>query len=743
MIRTLAAIAALRMTVMKMNHVLQLALIATLPSMLVAQENAATSTRFQALKCPTPSLGQAWGVLDHDGANRKVTPYLSSLANGETGTGMITSPPFFIEVDTIKFTICGHDGPQGGRNENYIALVDARKGQVLLKTAPPQNDGMQEQSWDVKNLRNTQVRIELRDGCGGSGFAWFGVGKIDAGPSFQVDFSKGMPKNWAEPQKDIEIRYETLAGGVPFKRVANVYSVLPRKGDVEIPCGFTATRLYFLGGTVNGGKPLETYGGIEVHYKTGSPEVFPLMCGFTLDDAGKLLGKSEALHLHASADPYQHYLVIAPRSDAIEKIRLVAAPDGLIPRITAITIETDAKTDSLMPLPATEIDTQESAWIESHGIAHGKFDLLAIMKAIRAANQLPETKSPVGFKKHRLDDQFRSEGVTIADMNGDGKADIACGNVYYAGPDWKMVSMLSEPKAFNRNGYSDAFLCYADDINKDKHMDLVVVGFPGQESRWMENPGPNGGVWKAHPAVAKTGNENPAYLDVDGDGRPELVFMSEAGCAFAQPAEDVTKPWNVRPIANKTDPSAPHGLGVGDINRDNHFDVLIPDGWWDGAAAGSKAAWSFHPAKFFGGAQLCVADLDGDGDNDVLGSSPHAYGIAWCEQTADGWVTHEIDSSISQTHAIKIADMNGDGLLDFVTGKRFWAHNGHDAGSFQPSFLCWYEQKRVNGKPEFTQHLIDAHSGVGLQFEIADLNNDKKPDIITSNKNGVFVFEQE
>jgi len=139
---------------------------------------------------------------------------------------------------------------------------------------------------------------------------------------------------------------------------------------------------------------------------------------------------------------------------------------------------------------------------------------------------------------------------------------------------------------------------------------------------------------------------------------------------------------------------------------------------------------------------LCVADLDGDGDNDVLGSSPHGYGISWCEQTPGGWKAHEIDNTFSQTHAIVVADVNGDGLPDCVTGKRFWAHNGHDPGSFQPSVLCWYEQTRHAGKPEWTRHIIDAQSGVGLQFEVVDVNGDNRLDIVTSNKNGVFYFEQ-
>lgn len=720
--------------------IVALVIAAWLPWAAAAEEQGAS--KFQALKCPAVSLGQTWGIIDRNGAGAKVEPYLSSLTGGEAGTGMISSPPFIIAVDKITFTVCGHDGQQAGRNENCIVLVDARKGNVLLTTPPPGTDALQERSWDVKGLRGTEVRIELRDKNSGSAFAWFGVGRVDAGPGQQIDFRQGMPQGWAEPERAAEVKYELLSGAVPFKRIAQVFSIIPKQGAVEIACGFSADGLYFLGCTVSGGRPLQTYGGIEVHYREGSPEVFPLMCGFSLDAAGKLLSPSPALRLHASADPYQHYLAIQPRGDVIEKIRLVTDPNGPLPRITAITCRTQAKADSLMPLPATEMDADEAAWLDAHILAAGKLNLDHAAKAIRAAHKMPAADSGVQFRRHQLDKTFRSEGVAVADFNGDGQLDIAAGNVYYAGPTWKLTSTAEKPGEFNRYGYSDAFLCYADDVTGDGAIDLVEVGFPGKETHWLENPGRSGGFWKKHLAVALTGNENPAYLDADGDGRRELVFMSEGKCAFAQPGADPRQPWKIKFISKEGEPSAAHGLGVEDVNRDGRLDVLIPDGWWEGPASKSDTPWVFHPAKFFGGAQLCVDDFDGDGDTDVLGSSPHAYGISWTEQTPDGWQIHEIDSISSQTHAIKLADLNGDGLPDFVTGKRFWAHNGHDPGSYLPSELCWYELQRRQGKPQWTKHIIDLESGVGLHFEIVDVNGDQRLDIVTSNKNGVFYFEQ-
>ena len=142
-------------------------------------------------------------------------------------------------------------------------------------------------------------------------------------------------------------------------------------------------------------------------------------------------------------------------------------------------------------------------------------------------------------------------------------------------------------------------------------------------------------------------------------------------------------------------------------------------------------------------AQMHVHDLDGDGDNDVLASSPHAYGVWWHEQRGNGsWKAHAIEESFSQTHALNLADINGDGLIDFVTGKRWWAHGGRDPGGDEPAVLCWFELTRRNGRPEWIRHQFDHDSGIGTQFDVADVNGDGMLDVVSSNKKGVFYFEQ-
>ena len=161
----------------------------------------------------------------------------------------------------------------------------------------------------------------------------------------------------------------------------------------------------------------------------------------------------------------------------------------------------------------------------------------------------------IGFKRTRLDGEFRAEGVAAGDFNGDGKLDVAAGSVYYAAPDWKMVSVWEEAKTFPVKGYSPVFCCFADDVNADGRTDLIEVDFPGKQTWWYENPGPQGGPWKKREAVAVTNNESPLFDDLTGDGRREMICGyspdpkntdGPAKCMiFAGPGQDPDEPWPV------------------------------------------------------------------------------------------------------------------------------------------------------------------------------------------------------
>ena len=366
------------------------ALVLTLLSVAaVADEGTGMSKRYKALKHAPPSASGTWAILDRDGANRTVPRYLSSLGAGETGTGTILSPPFRISTDTIRFTICGHDGEHGGQKKNYIALSDAKKGLSLRQTCAPGSDAMQEQTWNVAQLKGREVRVEVHDGNSGGMFAWMGIGRIDAGSGLCVNFAHGIPAGWVTTAKSGSHETEVVCGGVPFRRYAAQYSMIPASGSEEIPCGFAADHLYFLGCTVPQGRPLDTFGTIEIVYRSGDSDCYPLMLGYTLDLAGKLLSRSKAMYLHASADVFQHYLVLATRPAVIEKIVLRRNPDrDVLAQITAITCQTEAAGEHLEALPDCPEAVEEAAWIESHTISPDSPKMEEIKSKIRQANKM-------------------------------------------------------------------------------------------------------------------------------------------------------------------------------------------------------------------------------------------------------------------------------------------------------------------------------------------------------------------
>ena len=84
--------------------------------------------------------------------------------------------------------------------------------------------------------------------------------------------------------------------------------------------------------------------------------------------------------------------------------------------------------------------------------------------------------------------------------------------------------------------------------------------------------------------------------------------------------------------------------------------------------------------------------------------------------------------------------MNGDGVFDIITGKRFWAHGkGGDPEPNAPAVVWWFELKREGGSASYAPHLIDNDSGIGTQFTVTGVNGDAKPDVVVGNKRGAFV----
>lgn len=379
---------------------------------------------------------------------------------------------------------------------------------------------------------------------------------------------------------------------------------------------------------------------------------------------------------------------------------------------------------------------------------------LALLIAFSASAQTAGDK--VTFKKFHLWDEFYTEASTIADVNKDGKLDIIAGARWFEAPNWKAHDIWKHKKFDYTKGYSDSFLNYATDVNEDGWVDLICFDFPGKEVYWYENPAGAETLWKRNLIDSIASNESPMMVDIDGNGKMDLVFGNEKLGQMAWTSSSVkgkTVTWKRTPISQ---PNAKgvgmfsHGLGWGDINGDGRNDVMIIGGWWEAPKDFKTSPWKFHEANLgYPCAQMLTYDFDKDGDADVVSSSAHNYGLWWHEQVKDtnneiSFVRHLIDSTFSESHSLVLKDVNNDGLPDLITGKRFFAHQGGGPGGMEPAVIYWFELlKDGKGKPVWVKHLIDDNSGVAIQFEAEDMNKDGLLDFVIGNKNGVFYFEQQ
>ncbi len=383
---------------------------------------------------------------------------------------------------------------------------------------------------------------------------------------------------------------------------------------------------------------------------------------------------------------------------------------------------------------------------------------------VALASSLASAESPAPtYKKVQLSDKFTCEGAYFADFNKDGKLDVVSGPFWYEGPDFQKKHEVREPKVYDPKGYSDNFLTFTGDFNNDGWADIFYVPFPGGDAFWCENPAGKEGHWKQHPALKDVGNESPVWGDVNGDGRPELIYNNTGymGYATYDPAKP-GEPWTFHAVTPKGNfQRFTHGIGFGDVNGDGRVDLVESEGWWEqpADAATSDKPWTKHPHRFAeAGAQLLVYDVDGDGLADVITAwHCHHYGLVWHQQVRNpagetSWRQHVILSPkpdvksdalrISQLHALDLVDMNGDGLKDILTGKRFWAHGPTgDVEPNAPAVVYWFELRRDKEKgAQFIPHQVDDNSGVGTQVAAADLNGDGLPDVIVGNKKGTFLF---
>jgi hypothetical protein len=379
-----------------------------------------------------------------------------------------------------------------------------------------------------------------------------------------------------------------------------------------------------------------------------------------------------------------------------------------------------------------------------------------------------------GFRMQRLSPFYYGWSAASADFNKDGKADIVSGPFIYYGPDFTHSREIYPAQGVNSStNYSmDDWVEHAYDFTGDGWPDVLTTSHAGggkDGAVLYINPKGDSRRWQKVTVVSPIDSEETVLADVDGDGKPELVYVGAGAMRYAKPdAADPTGKWTVHTVSEQG-PWPAHGIGAGDVNGDGRVDILGAYGWWEQPAKDAATAlWKYHPVAFgqwgrtsAGGAKIGVYDVNGDGLNDVVTSiQAHGWGLAWFEQkrSANGeisFVKHVIMNRtaaesaggvvFTEPHGNTFADVDGDGVPDLIVGKRYWSHldDYYDPDPYGPAVLYVYRtvrDKSAAGGARFVPELVHNRSGVGSDVLAVDLNGDGAVDIVTSTRSGTYIF---
>ncbi len=385
---------------------------------------------------------------------------------------------------------------------------------------------------------------------------------------------------------------------------------------------------------------------------------------------------------------------------------ITAAADGAR-SVHAADVDGDGDVDVVS---ASELDTTV-AWYENDGASPPGFTRRVITAAVGGAYS-----------------------VHAADVDGDGDVDVLSASWDDDTVAWHENDGGSPPAFTERviTAVAGGVLSvHAGDVDGDRDVDVLTASRIGRTVAWYENrsPHPDLTFRGRRVTAAADGASSVHAADVDGDGDTDILSASSEDDRVAWYENDGASPPAFARHVITAGAAIPQSVHAADVDGDGDIDVLSASIWDD------TVAWyendGARPPGFTervitttadGALSVYAADVDGDGDTDVLSASSGDDTVAWHENDGGNppsFTRHVITAAADFAASVHAADLDGDGDMDVLS-----ASNWDDT-------VAWYENDG-GGAPAFTQHVITTSADRAYSVQAADVDGDGDVDVLSA-----------
>ena len=340
-------------------------------------------------------------------------------------------------------------------------------------------------------------------------------------------------------------------------------------------------------------------------------------------------------------------------------------------------------------------------------------------------------RKPIDFNQTAVDRSFGGGDCKgLADIDGDGRLDVIAGKkrdlAWYRYPGWEKHVIAPAQQEFT----TDMQIA---DVDGDGDPDVVAPDGERGEVAWYENPRPQGDPsasgWKKHLiGYQGTWAHDVEVADMNGDGKLDVVTRKTETLLWLQ--EDSGSFSKVVVASALPDGE---GTALADINKDGRIDIVQNGYWLESPADPRIGEWRKHVIAEGWPRQLGVsaADLNGDGRLDVLLGPAESQGkLAWFEAPSNPaqemWQEHVIDNDVEYLHTFQVADVDNNGFPDIVTAEM------HQSRRKRVSVYFQFVDRAV------WHPVVIARTG-SHNLRIGDIDGDGDIDILGANWGGSYA----